>query len=253
MKHLKRNILVGAFMSVVFGALSLGGEAFAAEVSVPFTYTPVNSYSSTTVQYVGNSFYAECIPMQTTPWYTTIYMYIKKDDGTIEKKTVGNTNRKDDCEKAVTNFKDSIEKGYSHAGVYYNSDLKDLYNGNGSGGESGNGGSNNGGSGPNIGTTPVNPQDTATILTYCGGKADEPEGEGIKCLINTAVDIMTVGVGILGVIGIMIFGIQYLTAGGNEERTRKAKRRLFEIVIGMVCYVLIYAVLKWLLPGFKAS
>ena len=62
--------------------------------------------------------------------------------------------------------------------------------------------------------------------------------------------VMTIGIGILGVIGISITGIQYLTAGGSEEKTRKAKRRMFEIVIGLVAYVLIYAALKWLLPSF---
>ena len=64
---------------------------------------------------------------------------------------------------------------------------------------------------------------------------------------------MTVGIGILGVVGITIVGIQYLTAGGNEEKTRKAKRRLYEIVIGLVAYVLIYAFLQWLLPNFDES
>ena len=62
---------------------------------------------------------------------------------------------------------------------------------------------------------------------------------------------MSIGVGILGVLGIVIVGIQYLTAGGNEEQTRKAKRRMFEIVIGLVAYVLVYAFLKFLLPTFQ--
>lgn len=88
------------------------------------------------------------------------------------------------------------------------------------------------------------------ILKDCGAKADGSDGEGVFCVLNTVVDIMTIGIGILGVLGITIVGIQYLTAGGSEEKTRKAKRRLFEIVIGLVAYVVIYALLKWLLPGF---
>ena len=83
------------------------------------------------------------------------------------------------------------------------------------------------------------------ILTECGSGDDA----AIKCILNTVIDIFTVGVGILGVIGISIAGIQYLTAGGSEEKTRKAKRRMFEIVIGLVAYVLIYAALKWLMPN----
>ena len=65
------------------------------------------------------------------------------------------------------------------------------------------------------------------------------------------VNIMSVGIGILAVIGISVSGIQYLTAGGNEEKTRKAKRRIFEIIIGIAIYVLIFALLQWLLPGFN--
>ena len=48
-------------------------------------------------------------------------------------------------------------------------------------------------------------------------------------------------------------GIQYLTAGGNEEQTRKAKRRMLEIVIGIVAYVILYAGLRWLLPEFNGT
>lgn len=83
---------------------------------------------------------------------------------------------------------------------------------------------------------------------YCVEKGQE--GKGAIEILMMVIDIMTVGVGILGVIGISWAGLTYLTAGGSEEKTRIAKRRMYEIVIGLVAYVLIYAVLKWLLPGF---
>lgn len=92
-------------------------------------------------------------------------------------------------------------------------------------------------------------EDGAVILTDCWKKASGSDGEGIKCVLGYSLDILTVGVGIVGVLGIVIVGIQYLTAGGNEEQTRKAKRRMLEIVIGLVAYVLLYALLNWLLPG----
>ena len=89
------------------------------------------------------------------------------------------------------------------------------------------------------------------ILKGCGGEAEGNKGEGVICVLNLVVEIMTIGVGILATIGISIAGIQYLTAGGSEEQTRKAKRRIFEIVIGLAAYVLIYVILSFLLPGFK--
>lgn len=80
---------------------------------------------------------------------------------------------------------------------------------------------------------------------------DSGNGDSVIRILNLVASIMTVGVGILGVLGITIVGIQYLTAGGSEEKTRKAKRRMFEIVLGLVAYVVIYAALSWLLPEFQ--
>ena len=77
------------------------------------------------------------------------------------------------------------------------------------------------------------------------------DGQGVKDLLMIIVDIMTVGVGILGVVGVVIVGIQYLTASGSEEKTRKAKRRLFEIVIGVAAFVLIGTLIKFLIPSIN--
>ena len=93
---------------------------------------------------------------------------------------------------------------------------------------------------------------TSILGGESGCSCDESgDGSEVKRLLALIVDIMTIGVGILGVLGITVVGIQYLTAGGSEEKTRKAKRRLLEIVIGLVAYVLIYALLKWLIPDFQ--
>ena len=82
-----------------------------------------------------------------------------------------------------------------------------------------------------------------TAIINCDGE------EGIPHILNLVVEILSIGVGILGVVGISIVGIQYLTAGGNEEKTRKAKRRMFEIVIGLAVFVVFRAVLAWLGVG----
>ena len=62
---------------------------------------------------------------------------------------------------------------------------------------------------------------------------------------------MTAGIGILATIGIVISGVQYLTAGDNEDQVKKSKRRIFEIIIGLAAYALIAALLTWLLPGYS--
>ena len=88
--------------------------------------------------------------------------------------------------------------------------------------------------------------ENANILDGC---AEESGKDSIICLLKLGVNILSVGVGILGVIGISVSGVQYLTAGGSEEKTRKAKRRLFEIVIGLAAYAVMYFLLAWLLPS----
>ena len=93
---------------------------------------------------------------------------------------------------------------------------------------------------------PGNTIDAAILKNIC----DCGNGEAVMGIISLVVRIMTVGIGILGVLGIVIVGIQYLTAGGNEEQTKKAKRRLYEIVIGLAVYAVAYLLLRWLMPNF---
>lgn len=91
------------------------------------------------------------------------------------------------------------------------------------------------------------------VMAYEGAIISASDDEkGIKEILDLVVNILSVGVGILAVIGISISGIQYLSAGGNEEKTRKSKRRIFEIVIGVAVYVVMYAILKFLLPSFES-
>ena len=81
----------------------------------------------------------------------------------------------------------------------------------------------------------------------------DTNGDSIFGILKLVVNIMTIGIGILGIIGITVVGVQYLTAGGNEEQTRKAKRRMFEIILGLVIYAAFFAILYWLLPGFSEA
>ena len=95
---------------------------------------------------------------------------------------------------------------------------------------------------------------TPVSAASCGGvntaliQCDEGGSGGITHLLSLILEILTIGIGIAGVIGISIAGIQYLTAGSSEEKTMKAKRRIYEIVIGIAAYVVIYGAVIWLLP-----
>lgn len=83
-----------------------------------------------------------------------------------------------------------------------------------------------------------------TALIECGEKES-----GIGHILGLTINILTILIGILAVLGIVIAGIQYLTAAGNEAQIKKTKRRIFEIVIGLVAYALVAVFLQWILPG----
>ena len=84
-----------------------------------------------------------------------------------------------------------------------------------------------------------------TILLSC-----EEGGSGsVNHIILLVIDIMSIGIGILGVVGIAIFGIQLLTSGGDASKSTKARNRLIEVIIGLVLYAILYGFARWFLPG----
>jgi len=96
-------------------------------------------------------------------------------------------------------------------------------------------------------TTPAKttgPEDCATFLKdYCeGGDKD------IEDLIMLVADIMTAGIIVAGTIGIIVCGYTVTMARGNAAQIEKAKTRIFEIVIGLVAWVLGAALIHFLLP-----
>ncbi len=85
--------------------------------------------------------------------------------------------------------------------------------------------------------------------TLFGEVCDNCEGGAIFKIVLMAVNLLTAGIGVLATIGIIVVGIQYLTARDNAEQVARAKKRFLEIIIGIVCYGLIYLILGLLIPG----
>ena len=75
------------------------------------------------------------------------------------------------------------------------------------------------------------------------------DGDGIAGILNLVLNIMTMGMGVLATIGLVISGIQWLTARDKEDQIVKAKSRIFNIVIGIMVWGIMWLVLQWLLPG----
>ena len=72
---------------------------------------------------------------------------------------------------------------------------------------------------------------------------------GIMGVLGIVIDILTIGIGAAAIVGMIISGIQYMTSSGDPAVMTKAKRRIFEILLGLVGYALIWALMQWLIPG----
>lgn len=73
----------------------------------------------------------------------------------------------------------------------------------------------------------------------------------IHGILMLVLNILVYGIGVAAVIGVVIAGILYLTARDNEAQVATAKRRLFEIAIGLVAWAAMWSLLTWLVPGFS--
>lgn len=73
--------------------------------------------------------------------------------------------------------------------------------------------------------------------------------DGIFMVLNVLLSVLTWGIGIAGTLGIVISGIQYMTAKDDPVQMTKAKNRLIQIIIGLAIYAVMWAFLQWLLPG----
>lgn len=103
------------------------------------------------------------------------------------------------------------------------------------------------------GTDPIE-RDTGTVNSKCTSIlppswCEGNDGGGVIEILNLVLNIMTMGMGILATIGLIIAGIQWLTARDKEDQVVKAKSRIFNIVIGVIVWGIMWLVLSWLLPG----
>lgn len=96
---------------------------------------------------------------------------------------------------------------------------------------------------------PTPDYDGSVETTFFDNFKDKGDGCGTFMLLNFIIEILTWGIGIAALVGILIAGITYMTAGGEPGKVIKAKNRIVQIVIGLALYATLWAALNWLLPG----
>ena len=91
--------------------------------------------------------------------------------------------------------------------------------------------------------------ETAIIKCNENNQSGDIEDNGVWGLLLITLNIMTAGVGILAVGGIVYASILYTTAEDNSSQTKKAIDIITNVVIGLVAYALMWAGLNFLIPG----
>lgn len=90
-----------------------------------------------------------------------------------------------------------------------------------------------------------------TSILNCDASADPDKAEdsGLWWLLLIVVNILTAGVGVLALAGIIYGSILYTSAGGNQEQVKKAMGIFTNVAIGVIAFALMFSVLNFLVPG----
>jgi hypothetical protein len=115
------------------------------------------------------------------------------------------------------------------------------------------------GSDPYIGAKPSTDKEKAAYLKAQGhdyGKCADGSDPttsvsdtGVWGILLLIINILTAGVGIAAIGGIIYGAVMYTTAGGSPEQVKKAMGIITNVVIGVVAYALMFSGLNFLIPG----
>lgn len=90
-----------------------------------------------------------------------------------------------------------------------------------------------------------------TSIINCSAKGNEKNAKksAVWQVLLIVLNILTAGIGVAAVGGIVYGSILYTTAADRPEQTKKAIGIITNVVIGIIAYILMYAFLQFLIPG----
>lgn len=91
-------------------------------------------------------------------------------------------------------------------------------------------------------------------MVEIGSAYDEDPGnpKDLRYQIVKIINVILTILGLLVVILIIFAGFQWMTAGGNEEKVKKAQSTLKNAVIGLIIIMLAWSVTYWVLRRLEA-
>lgn len=80
---------------------------------------------------------------------------------------------------------------------------------------------------------------------YLAALKDNPIVQDIQSIVN----FLAIGVGVIVVLSVVIGGIQYMTAGDNSSAISDAKERISNALMAFIAFLFLWAFIEWLVPG----
>lgn len=88
-----------------------------------------------------------------------------------------------------------------------------------------------------------------TSIIKCDDAGDSTQETGVWYLLIIALNILTAGVGIAAVGGLVYAAVLYASARESADQVQKAKTIIRDVVIGLVAYAGMYLIINFLIPG----
>ena len=96
-----------------------------------------------------------------------------------------------------------------------------------------------------------------TAIINCGDDKTDNNGDGVVdekdsgiwSLLLLVINILTAGVGVVALGGIIYGAVLYTSAGGNQEQIKKSIGVFTNVVIGVIAFAGMWALLNFLIPG----
>ncbi|PSO43257.1 hypothetical protein BRC19_01535 [Candidatus Saccharibacteria bacterium QS_5_54_17] len=116
------------------------------------------------------------------------------------------------------------------------------------------GGDSNDGSGASDGSSGECGENEVEVSVEVGGNRcvqnseNSLENNAIVVYLRYLIQFLTAGVGLVITIMIVVGGFQYITAGENSQKVQAAKQKIFNAVLALILFILMYALLNYLVP-----
>lgn len=87
------------------------------------------------------------------------------------------------------------------------------------------------------------------IVSCTQGGGGKVENSGLWGILLIVINVMTAGVGVLALAGIVYGAVIYTSAGGSPEQIKKARTIFTNVVIGVLAFAGMYTLLQFIVPG----